>query len=198
MPSKTSFEENSKIRTALQETHVYTIGHSTRPIEAFIKILNCYRIDKVVDVRTIPRSRHNPQFNKEVLVESLKAAKISYLNLAQLGGLRRALPNSVNKGWRNSSFRGYADYMQSQEFASALEQLLGLSKRRTIVLMCAESVPWRCHRSLIADVLLVRKVHAIHIFSATLCKKHTLTAWARVKGKTITYPEPTSGVTTAA
>ncbi|MDG7001863.1 MAG: DUF488 domain-containing protein [Nitrososphaerota archaeon] len=180
------------MRTGLQETHVYTIGHSTRPIEAFIKILNCYRINKVVDVRTIPRSRHNPQFDEEVLAKSLKAAKISYLHLAQLGGLRRALPNSVNKGWRNSSFRGYADYMQSQEFASALEQLLGLSKRRTIVLMCAESVPWRCHRSLIADALVVRKVHAIHIFSAMSCKKHTLTAWARVKGKTITYPERTS------
>ena len=182
---------NSKGMSSVRESSVYTIGHSTRTIEDFIKLLNAYGIEQVVDVRTIPRSRHNPQFNKDVLAKSLSDAKIKYLHLLQLGGLRRALPDSVNKAWKNDSFRGYADYMQTSEFQSALERLVGLSKRRRIALMCAESVPWRCHRSLIADALLVQKIPAIHIFSATTSKKHKLTPWAKVRTKTITYPGPT-------
>ena len=185
IPSKKS----STRETAVHQQSVYTIGHSTRAIAAFINILNAYEIKEVVDIRRIPRSRHNPQFNREVLLESLKAAKIRYVHMPKLGGLRRALPDSVNKAWRNASFRGYADYMQSDEFELSLEKLIGLSKRRKIVLMCAESVPWRCHRSLIADALLIRKIQTTDIFSATISKKHILTHWAKVRGKQITYPE---------
>ena len=109
--------------------------------------------------------------------------------MPKLGGLRRALPDSLNKAWRNASFRGYADYMQTDEFESSLEKIIGLSKLRKIVLICAESVPWRCHRSLIADALLVRKIQTTHVFNATTSKKHILTPWAKVRGKRITYPE---------
>ena len=170
------------------EGRVFTIGHSTRSIDDFITTLNAYRIEEVVDIRTIPKSRHNPQFNKDTLPDSLKDAKIKYLHLPKLGGLRRPRPDSINKGWRNLSFRGYADYMQTDEFKSALEIIIELSERRRIVLMCAEAVPWRCHRSLIADALLVRKIEATHILSSTSSKKHKLTPWAKVRGKKITYP----------
>jgi uncharacterized protein (DUF488 family) len=151
--------------------------------------LKAYEIEEVVDIRTIPRSRHNPQFNKESIQESLKAANIRYVHMPGLGGLRHTDPDSINKAWRNLSFRGYADYMQTAEFKSALEELIELSKRRRIVLVCAESVPWRCHRSLIADALLIRKFQTIDIFSATKSKRHTLTPWAKVWRKKITYPE---------
>lgn len=170
------------------EECVFTIGHSTRSIDDFIAILNIFSIEQVMDVRTIPRSRHNPQFNKDTLPNSLKGAKIRYLHVPKLGGLRRPLPDSTNKGWRNLSFRGYADYMQTDEFKSALQKVIELSKEHRIVLMCAEAVPWRCHRSLIADALLVRKIETNHILSSTASKKHKLTPWARVKGKSITYP----------
>jgi len=171
-----------------EQKQVYSIGHSTRSIDDFIKILNAYEIEEVVDIRTIPRSRHNPQFNKDSLRESLKAAKIRYLHMSNLGGLRHAVPVSTNQAWRNLSFRGYADYMQTTEFKSAVEKLIELSKRRRIVLMCAESVPWRCHRSLLADALLIRKIQTVYIFSATQNKRHNLTTWAKVRGKKITYP----------
>ncbi|MCL4519054.1 MAG: DUF488 domain-containing protein [Thaumarchaeota archaeon] len=174
----------------MQESCVYTIGHSTRTIKDFIQILNSYEISQVVDVRTIPRSRHNPQFNRDTLANSLKNLKIKYLHLPKLGGLRRPLPDSVNRGWRNASFRGYADYMQTDEFKSALRKVIELSKNHRIALMCAESVPWRCHRTLIADALLVQKIQTNHLFSVTASKKHTLTPWAKVRGNTITYPEP--------
>jgi uncharacterized protein (DUF488 family) len=167
---------------------VYTIGHSTRTIGDFIEILRAYDIEDVVDVRTIPRSRHNPQFNKDLLPGPLEAARIAYCHMPELGGLRDPVPNSVNNAWRNLSFRGYADYMQTKEFQSALEELVSLSEVRKIVLMCAESVPWRCHRSLIADALLVRKIETIDIFSEAKSKKHILTPWAKVRGKKITYP----------
>ncbi len=141
-----------------------------------------------MDVRTIPRSRHNPQFNKDTLQVSLQKSNIKYVHMAGLGGLRQALPDSVNKAWKNTSFRGYADYIQTAEFELALEKLIGLSTRQKVVLMCAESVPWRCHRSLIADALVIRKIQTIDIFSPTTSKKHVLTPWAKVRGKRITYP----------
>ncbi len=181
-----STQQNSEVEKTKE---VYTIGHSTRPIEAFVKILQAYVIEEVVDVRTIPRSRHNPQFNKDSLPESLEVAEIKYLHTPGLGGLRHARPNSINTGWRNASFRGYADYMQTDDFDSALQKIIELSKRKKITLMCAESLPWRCHRSLIADALLIRKIRVIDIFTATVSKRHTLTPFAKVRGEKITYPE---------
>lgn len=175
-------------KASVKQPVVYTIGHSTRTIEAFIDILKAYEIKQVVDIRTIPRSRHNPQFNKDTLPESLKKAKIMYVHIAGLGGLRHAFQDSVNKAWRNASFRGYADYMQTDDFKTGLERVIGLSKKRKIVLMCAESVPWRCHRSLVADALLIRNIQTMDIFSPTISKNHVLTPWATVRGKRITYP----------
>jgi len=169
-----------------------TIGHSTRTIDEFIGLLQAHAASQVVDVRTIPRSRHNPQFNKDSLPGSLKKVGLGYVHMPGLGGLRHAKHDSINMGWRNASFRGYADYMQTPEFAQALEELIKLAKQRRIVIMCAEAVPWRCHRSLIADALLVRGIRAEDITSPTRCTLHTLTPFATVRGTTITYPAEAS------
>lgn len=167
---------------------IMTIGHSTRPIEEFIRLLQAHAVTRVVDVRTVPRSRHNPQFNLDILPASLKAADIGYTHMAALGGLRHTTKDSINMGWRNASFRGYADYMQTPEFAKAMDGLIQLAKKDRIALMCAEAVPWRCHRSLIADALLVRGIEAEDIMSLTHRTPHTLTPFAKVRGTTITYP----------
>lgn len=171
-----------------QKTVVFTIGHSTRPVPEFIEIIRAYGIRKVVDIRTIPKSRHNPQFNKDTLKESLKAVKIGYLHMKGLGGLRHALKDSPNAGWENASFRGFADYMQTEEFKENLEKLIELAEKGATVVMCAETVPWRCHRSLIGDALFVRGVRVRHIMSAGSSRDHSLTPWAKVKGRKITYP----------
>ncbi|MEP6757020.1 MAG: DUF488 domain-containing protein [Chthonomonadales bacterium] len=168
---------------------VFTIGHSTRELDIFLHLLQAYGVDCLVDVRTIPRSLHNPQFNKETLPEFLKAVGIDYKHMAGLGGLRHALPDSPNGAWRNKSFRGFADYMQTPDFNQNLQALIDLSQQVRVALMCAEAVPWRCHRSMIADALVSRGIVVEHIMSATNCHKHTLTAFALVNGKTITYPE---------
>ena len=136
---------------------VLTIGHSTRTLEEFIRLLQAHGATRVVDVRTVPRSRHNPQFNKTSLPRALKKVGLGYVHLPGLGGLRHAKRDSLNVGWRNASFRGYADYMQTPEFAQSLEELIRLAKQERIAIMCAEAVPWRCHRSLIADALLDRR-----------------------------------------
>src|SRR3712207_1306866 len=133
---------------------IWTIGHSTRPIDAFIGLLTAHGIRHLVDVRTVPRSRHNPQFNTELLAESLKAAGRGYRHMPQLGGLRKAKKDSINTAWRNANFRGYADYMQTGEFRRALDDLIAQANTQATVVMCAESVPWRCHRSLIGDALV--------------------------------------------
>lgn len=169
---------------------VFTIGHSTRSTEDFIELIKNHWITRVVDVRTIPRSWHNPQFNKNILPDALEKVGISYQHIAGLGGLRHARKDSPNLGWRNASFRGFADYMQTPEFTDNLEALIKLSQKEIIVLMCAETVPWRCHRSLIADALLIRGISVEHIMSATSLKPHTLTPWAKVQGNVITYPVP--------
>ena len=143
---------------------------------------------RVVDVRTVPRSRHNPQFNKDSLPGSLKKAGLGYIHMPGLGGLRHAKRDSLNVGWRNASFRGYADYMQTPEFEQNLQELIGLAHHDRIALMCAEAVPWRCHRSLIADALLVHGVRAEDIMSPTRRQVHALTPFAKVRGATITYP----------
>jgi uncharacterized protein (DUF488 family) len=167
---------------------VLTIGHSTRTLEEFIGLLQAHAVSRVVDVRTVPRSRHNPQFNKDSLPSSLKKAGLGYIHMPRLGGLRRAQPDSLNAGWRNASFRGYADYMQTPEFEQSLEELIQLANQERIALTCAEAVPWHCHRSLIADALLVHGIHTEHIMSPTQSPVHTLTPFAKVRGTTITYP----------
>jgi uncharacterized protein (DUF488 family) len=167
---------------------VFTIGHSTRPIDVFIRLLKAHGVQRVVDVRTIPRSRHNPQFNRDRLSPALHRARIRYRHLPGLGGLRHARPGSTNTGWRNANFRGYADYMQTSEFADSLATCIDLAKQERIVLMCAEAVPWRCHRSLIADALLARGIEASEITSGIRTRPHVLTPWARVSGTTVTYP----------
>jgi uncharacterized protein (DUF488 family) len=165
-----------------------TIGHSNRPIESFLEMLKGHGVELLVDVRTVPRSRHNPQFNRETLPAPLAAAGIDYLHMPGLGGLRHPRKDSGNTGWRNLSFRGYADYMQTPEFDQNLGDLLREADRRRTVVMCAESVPWRCHRSLIADAVTVRGIPVQHIMSASKADPHKLTSFAKVEGTRVTYP----------
>ena len=167
---------------------IFTIGHSTRPIEEFIRLLHAHGVQRLVDVRTVPKSRHNPQFGQEQLSASLEGAGIQYTHMRGLGGLRHARPDSANTGWRNASFRGYADYMQTPEFQDSLKHLIDLAKEERVAVMCAEAVPWRCHRSLIADALIARGVEAREIASLTTTRVHTLTPFARVDGTHVTYP----------
>lgn len=167
---------------------IFTIGHSTHTLAEFIEILQAYTITEVVDIRTIPKSRHNPQFNEEHLKKMLAHHHIGYVHLSDLGGLRHTTADSINTGWHNASFRGYADYMQTEEFEKGIEKLCSLAAKKTIVIMCAEAVPWRCHRSLVGDALLVRHYEVQDIFSKTNVKPHTLTSFAKVHGTTITYP----------
>jgi len=167
---------------------VLTLGHSTRPIEDFIGLLKGHAVTQLVDVRTVPRSRHNPQFNQEALQAALSRAGIGYAHAPGLGGFRRPSPESENAGWRNLSFRGYADYMQTPEFAAELTSLLELARTDRVALMCAEAVPWRCHRSLIADALTAHGVTACEIAGPNRLQPHRLTPFARVRGETITYP----------
>ena len=185
---KRPWEEEKRVRNVEPSPIVLTIGHSTRTLEKFIVLLQAHGATRVVDVRTVPRSRHNPQFNKTSLPNSLRKAGLGYVHLLGLGGLRHARRDSVNVGWRNASFRGYADYMQTPEFEQSLDELIQLATQERIVLMCAEAVPWRCHRSLIGDALLVRGIRTEDIMSATHRQVHTLTPFAKVRGSTITYP----------
>lgn len=167
---------------------VLTIGHSTTPIDRFIEILEAHQVAHLVDVRTIPRSRHNPQFNSDALPESLKAHGIDWTHMQALGGLRHPRPDSPNIGWRNSSFRGYADYMQTAEFENGFAALIEAAEREQIAIMCAEAVPWRCHRSLIADALTARHIAVAHISGPGPAKPHVLTPFAKVQGPRVTYP----------
>jgi uncharacterized protein (DUF488 family) len=171
-----------------QAVVVCTIGHSTRPLAAFIELLKGHGVEKVVDVRTVPRSRHNPQFNRETLPQDLKAAGIGYVHLPGLGGLRRPRPDSINLGWQNPGFRGYADYLQTRQFRENLGVLMEMAKHQRLALMCAEAVPWRCHRSLIADALWVRGVRVTHILGPGRTQAHRLAPFARVEGTDLTYP----------
>ena len=175
---------------ALARPLICTIGHSNRPIETFVDLLRSNEVVRVLDVRTVPRSRHNPQFNRDVLPETLGAVGIAYTYLPGLGGLRHARADSPNSGWYNLSFRGYADYMQSQEFAENVQRVVELASTERCVLMCAEAVPWRCHRSMIGDALLVRGVRVEDIIGPKGRKPHVLTAFAHVDGTQITYPPP--------
>ena len=173
---------------------VSTVGHSTHPIEEFISILEAHGIHRLVDVRTIPKSRRNPQFNRESLSASLPKVGIDYFHLPGLGGLRHTRKDSINTGWRNASFRGYADYMQTAEFAENLNHLIELAAQVPTAIMCAEAVPWRCHRSLIADALVARGIAVMEILSAGKSRPHVLTAFARVEGQQVTYPAAASSL----
>ena len=177
---------------------VLTLGHSTRPIEAFVEMLRAHCVTQLIDVRTVPRSRHNPQFNTETLPGTLAAVNIGYAHAPGLGGFRRTTPDSPNAGWRNLSFRGYADYMQTADFAENLASLIELARGDKVALMCAEAVPWRCHRSLIADALVVHGVSTCEIVSPTRLQPHKLTPFACVRGTEITYPSAASGTSVAA
>lgn len=167
---------------------VHTIGHSTRPLEDFLGILRAHGISSLIDIRTVPKSRHNPQFHIDSLSLTLPAAGIEYQHLPSLGGLRRPRKDSPNRGWRNVSFRGYADHMGTEEFASGIEELLGIARTRPTAIMCAEAVPWRCHRSLVGDALLVRGIEVIDIYDESKATPETLTRFAVVDGLSITYP----------
>ena len=165
-----------------------TVGHSNRPIGDFITLLQAHGVTLVADVRTIPKSRHNPQFNKTSLPASLRRAGIKYVHLPGLGGLRHAKPDSPNAGWRNASFRGYADYMQTAEFAESLAHLIELAGEERVAIMCAEAVPWRCHRSLIGDAMTIRGIRVEDIMTPTRRPLHQLTSFARVRKGGLTYP----------
>ncbi len=167
---------------------IFTIGHSTRSLDEFITLLEAHGVGQLVDVRTIPRSRHNPQFNRDTLPTVLRNARIGYRHMKGLGGLRHPHKDSPNAGWRNAGFRGFADYMQTTEFEMNLEKLIELAKKKQVVIMCAEAVPWRCHRSLIADGLAIRGIPVEHITGRTRRQSHKLTPFAQVTGKRIVYP----------
>ena len=167
---------------------IYTIGHSTRPIDEFVLILRKQGVQRVVDVRTIAKSRHNPQFGEDQLAPSLAEAGIDYLRLELLGGLRHTRKDSINGAWKNASFRGYADYMQTPDFAAGINQLIELGEAKATAIMCAEAVPWRCHRSLIGDALIVRGIEVLDIMSETVVRPHALTRFASVDGLRVTYP----------
>jgi uncharacterized protein (DUF488 family) len=166
-----------------------TLGHSNRTMEAFVGLLQVHGVETVVDVRTVPRSRHNPQFNREALPKSLEGFGIGYLHMPGLGGFRHTRSDSMNRGWRTEGFRGYADYMETEEFRKNLEELIRIAGRKQVAIMCAEALFFRCHRQLISDALLVRGVRVEHITDPTHRQPHKLTPWARFEEGTITYPE---------
>ena len=179
-----------KIKTEMLA--VLTIGHSTRTWEDFLDLLRAYRVKRVIDIRSIPRSRHNPQFNLETLSKKLRAARVGYVHLRKLGGLRHARRDSPNMGWRNASFRGFADYMQTFEFEAGLHRLIKLAGQKRSAIMCAEAVPWRCHRSLIADALTARGIQVDDIMNVKRSQVHSLIPFACVEGHRITYPDQAS------
>lgn len=177
----------SLLNTVENNPVIYTIGHSTRTMEEFIAILKAYHIQLLADIRTMPGSRRVPQFNQENMKPTLKSAGINYIHLKELGGLRHTTKDSVNTGWRNKSFRGFADYMQTPEFTKGLDELIQLAKKQTTAIMCAEAVPWRCHRSLVGDALLVRGFEVEDIFSEKKEQPHKLTSFAKVNDEKIIY-----------
>lgn len=164
------------------------MGYSTRTVETFIELLKAHDIKMVIDIRSIPKSHHSPNFNQNELKLFLKKAKIGYRHLKELGGMRHALKNSINSGWINSSFRGFADYMETPAFQIGLEKLKKIAEKKRLVLMCAEGIPWRCHRSLIADALTLQKYKVFHIQSRKTAKTHKLTSFLKVKNGKIIYP----------
>lgn len=180
-------------RVGVADLTIFTVGHSNRSFDELLRILRAHGIERVVDVRTAPGSRRHPQFMSDELARTLSEQDIDYLHLKELGGFRKPAPDSLNSAWRNQSFRGYADYMQRPEFEAALDRLIELARDRSTAVMCSEAVPWRCHRSLIADALTVRDIPVHHLMSERAANPHTLTSFAVVVGKRITYPPPAAG-----
>jgi uncharacterized protein (DUF488 family) len=172
----------------MEKPIIYTIGHSTRPVDELVAMLNAHGVTRLIDVRTVPKSRHNSQYHHDALERRLHDAGIGYEHMKALGGLRHPRKDSPNTGWRNESFRGYADYMGTIEFASGLDALIDAAAHDHVAVMCAEAVPWRCHRSLIADSLTARGYPVEHIMSATRSNRHTMTSFAKLHGTAITYP----------
>jgi uncharacterized protein (DUF488 family) len=167
----------------------YTMGFSNRTWEQTLEILAAFEIRKLVDIRTLPGSKHTPQFNLQHMEAALPKAGVEYVHLKSLGGLRKPVKDSaINSAWRNSGFRGYADYMQTPEFASALNELIRLLKEKTTVYCCTEAVFWRCHRQLVSDALVVRGFRIGHIFSKSKVEEHKLTEFVRVDQERLTYP----------
>jgi uncharacterized protein (DUF488 family) len=167
---------------------IWSLGHSTRPIEAFLALLAGHDIERLVDIRTVPQSRRHPQFGQTALASALAAAGMTYTHLGALGGLRKPRRDSANTAWRHPGFRGYADYMQTPAFADGLDALVALAAEARVAIMCAEAVPWRCHRQLVADALVARGIEVREIESPAKARAHALTAWARVDGTHVTYP----------
>jgi uncharacterized protein (DUF488 family) len=175
---------------SMKKPTLFTIGHSTRPLAEFLRLLEIYGIKTLVDIRTIPKSRHNPQFGEVQLKHSLHEANIRYMYLKALGGLRPVKKDSVNMGWRNKSFRGYADHMATKEFHEGLEVLMEIGKKENVAIMCAEALPWRCHRSLVGDALTKKGWVVQDIMSKTSAPKHKLTSFLKVREGQLIYPAP--------
>jgi uncharacterized protein (DUF488 family) len=171
-----------------QSLTVYTVGHSTRSFEEFVEILKAFNITLLMDIRAVPQNRHSPQFNKDQLSNTLKFEGIKYLSLPSIGGMRHPKKDSINLALRNSSFRGYADFMQTKEFTENLLKIIVLAKENCLAIMCAEALPWRCHRNLISDMLVVRHVNVLHIISKVDTVTHQLNELAHVEGTKISYP----------
>lgn len=167
---------------------IYTVGHSTRTLDELVALLRAFDVTVLADIRTIPRSRHNPQFDGDTMRSSLRGSGLEYVQLPRLGGLRRARKDSKNTGFRNASFRGFADYIQTEEFEAGLSDLRSETAKGRVAIMCAEAVPWRCHRSLVADVLTARGAEVLHITGPSRATPHHLTPFARVRGGRVTYP----------
>lgn len=167
---------------------IFTVGHSTHPIDEFVELLRAHGVTQLIDIRTVPKSRHNPQFMQDSLKQSLPDANITYRYMTNLGGLRHTTKESINTAWRNTSFRGYADYMQTDSFAAAVDELITYAEHQPTAIMCAEAVPWRCHRSMVGDALVVRGVQVLDIMTSTSVKPHTLTSFASVDGMRVFYP----------
>lgn len=185
---RSSRRPRGRSASGLDRVELFTVGHSTRSFDEFLRLIRTHGVQRVVDIRTIPRSRHNPQFNRETFSKRLRARRIAYRHLAALGGLRRAKPESINKAWRNASFRGYADYMQTPEFEAGLERLIELARRSPTAILCAEAVPWRCHRSLVGDAMLARGHGVLDITGPGKARPHKLTPWAQVRRGRVFYP----------
>jgi uncharacterized protein (DUF488 family) len=168
---------------------IFTVGHSTRTFDEFVSLLHVHKVLSLADVRTVPRSRRVPQFNDDCLASALPPANVEYHSFKRLGGWRKAIQGSVNTGWRNTSFRGYADFMQTPAFEGAIEDLIALAQKKAMTMMCAEAVPWRCHRSLIADALTIRGWTVLDIMNEATANIHKLTPFANVEGMRITYPK---------
>jgi uncharacterized protein (DUF488 family) len=167
---------------------IWSLGHSTRSIDDFLALLQGHGIEHLADIRTIPASRRHPQFVRETLARSLREAGIRYTHMPGLGGLRKPRPDSTNTAWRHAGFRGYADYMETTEFTSAIDALIDIARAERVAIMCAEAVPWRCHRQLVADALIARGIEAIEIESPSRTRPHLLSAWARVRDGQVSYP----------